>query len=187
MPPLEFRPYENNRNLGSLRGKYMIEESFEQTGAGRGAVSDRNGVILAGTSAFEVAKEKGLKIRAVKSCGKKLIAVKRRDLQLDRDEQARLLAYADNRAGEVNRTWDKIGLLSDHQKGIKMAEFMPPERLLDMAKSVTSEWDKERSHSDTATKKIRISLPQEEIDRYYRLVKGKTPELQVANLLALVS
>ena len=92
----------DNANEGTERGRYMVDASLRDVGAGRSIVVDANGVVLAGNKTLEVAEEIGLPIKVVRTSGEALVVVQREDLDtLGSDDRARLLAYYDNRSGEL--------------------------------------------------------------------------------------
>jgi len=81
-----------NANLGTRRGKEMLEHSLSQYGAGRSIVVDKGGVILVGNKTTKVAEELGIPIRVVQTDGKELVVVQRTDLDLmSDDDRARLM------------------------------------------------------------------------------------------------
>ncbi len=101
---LVFDPH--NANLGTPRGRGMLEKSLQKYGAGRSILIDKNNKIIAGNKTAEVAGAIGLEnIRVIETDGKELVAVKRTDLDLDTDKAARELAFADNRVSEVSLEW----------------------------------------------------------------------------------
>ena len=112
---------DHNANLGSERGRYMLDNSLRQYGAGRSILVDKNGKIIAGNKTVEAASDIELDdIIVVETDGTKLVAVKRTDLDLDTDENARLLAYADNRTSEfLNWSPDVIGF--DIEQGVDLS------------------------------------------------------------------
>ena len=69
--------------------------------------SDRHGVVIAGNKTFKEAKALGLDVRVVDADGRALVVVRRTNLDLASDPEARQLALADNRVGEVNLEWDR--------------------------------------------------------------------------------
>lgn len=99
-------PDDRNANLGTERGRYMIERSLTKLGAGRSIVVDKNGKIIAGNKTTETAVESGFEDTIiVQTDGTKLVVVQRTDLDLDTDAKAKELAIADNRTSEVSLTW----------------------------------------------------------------------------------
>ena len=99
-------PDDKNANLGSERGRYMIERSLTDLGAGRSVVVDKNGKIIAGNKTTETAVESGFEDAIfIQTDGTKLIVHQRMDLDLDTDSKAKQLAIADNRTSEVSLTW----------------------------------------------------------------------------------
>jgi hypothetical protein len=117
----DLTPDAHNANAGTERGVYMVETSLENYGAGRSIVVDRDGVVIAGNKTLQAAIEKGFPIEVVRTDGTKLVVVQREDLDLDSDERARLLAYADNRASEVGLHWDVEQLLADVNEGLDLS------------------------------------------------------------------
>ncbi len=111
----ELTPDDLNANKGTPRGAGMIEHSLREFGAGRSILVDKNGRIIAGNKTAEAAGSIGLDDAVlVESDGRRLVVVKRTDIDLD-SPQGRALAVADNRTSEVGLEWDKESLawLSD--------------------------------------------------------------------------
>ena len=104
----DIQPDAHNANRGTERGTFMIRRSLEKLGAGRSILLDSKGRIIAGNKTAEAAGDIGLDdVIIVRTRGDKLVAVLREDLDLDDPAgQARELAYADNRAGQVSLDWE---------------------------------------------------------------------------------
>lgn len=104
----DFVPDSKNANRGTKRGIDLLERSFEEVGAGRGGVSDKHCVMLAGNKSHGTANEKGLPVRVVDTDGTEFIMIRRTDLDIndDPDGIAQKLAIYDNRCGEVGLEWD---------------------------------------------------------------------------------
>lgn len=97
---------DKNFNKGTEYGKSLMNKSFEKFGAGRSILIDKNNKIIAGNKSAETFAELGLEdIEIVETDGKKLIAVKRTDIDLDTPE-GRELALADNQTAKVNIDFD---------------------------------------------------------------------------------
>lgn len=130
----DYTPDPANANRGTQRGVYMVEESLQQTGAGRSIVVDRNGVIIAGNKTQQAALDSGIvEVVEVETDGNQLVVVKRNDLDLSNgDERARLLAYYDNRASEVGLEWDAEQLLADMEAGLDLDGMFATEELADI-------------------------------------------------------
>lgn len=110
----DLRPDDRNANKGSTRGGGMIEESLQRLGCGRSVVADKNGKLIAGNKTTEAFIANGNQdVLVVRTDGSQLVVVQRTDLDLDVDEDARLLAYADNRTSEVSHEWDTAVLFND--------------------------------------------------------------------------
>lgn len=103
----------------------MLEGSLSDLGAGRGILLDKHSRIIAGNKTTEVAAEIGMeKVIIVHTTGDTLVAVQRDDLDLnDRRGQARRMAYADNRVGQVSLDFDPVIIASDLEAGVALSGF----------------------------------------------------------------
>jgi hypothetical protein len=100
-------PDNKNANKGTEYGKYLMDKSFRQFGAGRSILLDKNNKIIAGNKSTEQCAEIGIEdVIIIESDGTKLIAVKRTDIDID-TKQGRELCLADNSTGKANLEWDK--------------------------------------------------------------------------------
>ena len=116
------RPDVKNANKGTERGRYMVEASLRETGAGRSILLDKDGRIIAGNKTFEAASDIGLPVRIVQTDGSELVAVQRTDLDLDDyTGTARKLAYYDNRTSSVDLAWDVEQILADVNAGLDLS------------------------------------------------------------------
>lgn len=104
-----------NANKGTERGRALVESSLAECGAGRSILADANGTVIAGNKTLKAARKLGMPLRVIETEGAELIVVKRNDMRLDRDPQARRLAYLDNRTSELGLEWD----LSQMQRDIE--------------------------------------------------------------------
>lgn len=123
----DLTPDDANLNDGTERGRYMLSKSLEMNGAGRSILVDKDGKVIAGNKTLEVAADIGIdEIIVVPSDGKKLVVVQRTDLSMDDpdDKRARVLAFADNRVGQVDLAWNVAGVLAAAQQ-----ETQPGKRL----------------------------------------------------------
>ena len=102
----------HNANRGTSRGRQLLGESLKAYGAGRSVVLDRLARVIAGNKTVEQARALNLPLRVVSTDGKELVAVLRRDLDLEQDPAARALAINDNRVAELDLEWDS-SVLSD--------------------------------------------------------------------------
>jgi hypothetical protein len=124
------QPDRKNANKGTERGRYMVEASLRETGAGRSILLDKDGRIIAGNKTFEAASDIGLPVRVVETDGTELVAVKRTDLDLDDDTgTARKLAYYDNRAAQVGLDWDAEQMLADLGAGLDLSAMFRQDEL----------------------------------------------------------
>jgi hypothetical protein len=126
----ELTPDERNANRGTERGRYMLDHSLRQYGAGRSILVDRNGKVIAGNKTIEAAADIGLDdVIVVQTDGSQLVAVQRTDLDLDDGDRARLLAYADNRASEGGLEWDAEQIAADLGEGLDLSALFRDDEL----------------------------------------------------------
>lgn len=103
-------PDDHNFNKGTEKGREMIEKSFRELGAGRSILLDKNNRIIAGNKSQQAAIATGItKVRIVDTDGDEIVAVRRRDVDLD-SKVGRELAFADNATQQVSLAWDEAEL-----------------------------------------------------------------------------
>ena len=125
----DLTPDIQNANEGTERGRYMLETSLRETGAGRSIVVDVNGNIIAGNKTYETWAEIGDPgaVEVIETDGTKLVVVKRIDLDLnDPTGPARQMAYLDNRTSEVGLRWNFDVLKDDVDRGVDFGKFFSP-------------------------------------------------------------
>ena len=105
-------PDNKNFNKGTQYGDHLMDESLRKFGLGRSILIDKNNRIIAGNKTAEKAADIGFTdVVVVEVDGNQLVAVKRRDIDLD-SAKGRELALADNATGKANLAWDEE-LISD--------------------------------------------------------------------------
>jgi len=152
----DIQPDDRNANRGTERGTYMLRRSLEKLGAGRSILLDRHGRIIAGNKTAESAAEIGLDdVLIVRTHGDKLVAVLREVLDLDDPTgQARELAYADNRIGQVSLDFDPAVILSDIEAGVDLSDWWQPFELAAMnSKPPPDEW---REYDESAADDVQF-------------------------------
>ncbi len=147
----DLTPDTRNANLGTERGRYMLEQSIREVGAGRSIVVDAEGRVIAGNKTLEVAEALGLPIEVVRTDGTKLVVVQRDDLDLaNGGDKARRLAYFDNRSGQVGLEWDAAQMVADLELGLNLDDmFIDGE----MAAIVMPVLEVDYSHRDVSANK----------------------------------
>ena len=117
-------PDNRNFNAGTEKGREMIEKSFRELGAGRSILLDKNNRIIAGNKSQQAAIATGItKVRIVDTEGDEIVAVRRRDVDLD-SKVGRELAFADNATQQVSLAWDEAELQQAAQDyGLDIADF----------------------------------------------------------------
>lgn len=95
-----------NFNVGTEKGQVLLNRSFENFGAARSVLIDRNNRIIAGNKSAKTAEAHGIDdVIVVDSEGDELIAVRRVDIDLD-SREGRELALADNMTSKANMNLD---------------------------------------------------------------------------------
>ena len=118
-----------NANRGTERGRAALKHSLATLGAGRSILLDRHNRLIAGNKTLQAAAELGHEeLVIVESDGKRLVAVKRTDLDLDEPE-ARELAIADNRVGELDLEWDADAIAAQLDAGIDLSAYFTGDEL----------------------------------------------------------
>lgn len=136
-----------NANKGTRRGAAMLESSLRDYGAGRGICADKNGVVIAGNKTLEAAALLGFdEIVIVPTDGRQLVVTQRTDLDLEQDAQAKALAIADNRTGEVGLEWDPAVLEAFDKEDVDLGEFFSDAELEKLLESAQVEDPDEPSH-----------------------------------------
>lgn len=108
----ELVPDDHNFNKGTEQGKALMKKSFEELGAGRSILIDKDNRIIAGNKSVQAAIDAGIiKVQVIETDGSELIAVRRTDLDLN-TKKGREMAAADNATGQANLDWDKAELAS---------------------------------------------------------------------------
>lgn len=100
-------PDNKNFNKGTEYGDRLMDESLRRFGLGRSILIDKNNRIIAGNKTAEKAADIGFTdVLVVEVDGNQLVAVKRKDIDLD-TSKGRELALADNATGKANLSWDE--------------------------------------------------------------------------------
>ena len=100
-------PDNKNFNKGTQYGDHLMDESLRRFGLGRSILIDKNTRIIAGNKTAEKAADIGVTdVVVVEVDGNQLVAVKRKDIDLD-SAKGRELALADNATGKANLAWDE--------------------------------------------------------------------------------
>lgn len=100
-------PDDLNANIGTSEGQILIDRSISELGAGRSVLLDKNNRLIAGNKATQAAIDAGIvDVIVVETDGTKLVAVRRKDVDLD-SEKGRKLAIADNATAAANLQWNQ--------------------------------------------------------------------------------
>ena len=102
-------PDDKNFNKGTQFGEHLMDESLRKFGLGRSILIDKNNRIIAGNKTAEKAADIGFdNVIIVETDGNSLVAVKRKDIDLD-SAKGRELALADNATAKNSTLTRKIG------------------------------------------------------------------------------
>lgn len=119
---------DKNFNKHTEYGMGLLEKSIEKFGMGRSILVDKNNKIIAGNGITETAGNVGIEdVQFVDTDGKKIIAVRRTDIDLDTPE-GREMALADNATSSANLKWEKekilqeVGEIVAKEWGVKIPE-----------------------------------------------------------------
>lgn len=100
-------PDNKNFNKGTEYGDRLMDESLRKFGLARSIVIDKNNRIIAGNKTAEKAADIGFTdVLVVEVDGNQLVAVKRKDIDLD-SAKGRELALADNATSKANLAWEE--------------------------------------------------------------------------------
>ena len=109
-------PDNNNFNKGTQYGDHLMDESLRRFGLGRSILIDKNNRIIAGNKTAEKAADIGFTdVVVVEVDGNQLVAVKRKDIDLD-SAKGRELALADNATGKANLCFDTDLIMQEAEK-----------------------------------------------------------------------
>lgn len=170
----ELIPDSKNFNRHSEYGMSLLEKSVSKFGMGRSILLDKNNKIIAGNGITETAGQLGIEdVEIIESDGKKLIAVKRTDIDLDTPE-GREMALADNATSSANLKWDAKKLKeAEEQYGINKEEWGV------YAREAVNAFNKEveKSSYDVADYPITILNSKTEYEKFMKIKE----ELGLAN------
>lgn len=109
-------PDNKNFNKGTEFGEHLMDKSLREFGLGRSILIDRNNRIIAGNKTAEKAADIGFNnVIIVETDGKSLVAVKRKDIDLD-SARGRELALADNATSKANLSFDTDLIMQEAEK-----------------------------------------------------------------------
>jgi hypothetical protein len=192
----DLQPDERNANRGTERGTYMLRRSLQKLGAGRSILLDKNGKVIAGNKTLESAADIGLDdVLVVRTRGDKLVAVLREDLDLDDPTgQARELAYADNRTGQVSLDFDPAVIQLDLAAGVDLSDWWQPFELEGLTGGDTPDLDDlSREYGEPGERDfwpfIRVQVAPDTLTRWQSLmaaVPGEDEAHKAAQILEAV-
>ena len=109
-------PDDKNFNKGTQYGDHLMDESLRKFGLGRSILIDKNNRIIAGNKTAEQAADIGFdNVIIVETDGNSLVAVKRKDIDLD-SAKGRELALADNATSKENLEFDTDLIMQEANK-----------------------------------------------------------------------
>lgn len=143
-------PDDKNFNKGTQFGEHLMDESLRKFGIGRSILIDKNNRIIAGNKTAEKAADIGFdNVIIVETDGNSLVAVKRKDIDLD-SAKGRELALADNATSKENLCFDTDLIMQEAEK----FDFDPE----DWGVSLDSDSEEENNDEDSGKKAIDTRL-----------------------------
>lgn len=136
---------DKNFNKGTEYGEHLMDESLRKFGLGRSILIDKNNRIIAGNKTAEKAGELGFeKVVIVETDGNTIVAVKRKDIDLD-SKKGRELALADNATSKANLSWDEDIIMQCSEQ----FEFDPEEWGVSMSEPQEDEEKEQKKEAET--------------------------------------
>lgn len=143
-------PDNKNFNKGTEYGDHLIDESLRRFGLGRSILIDKNNRIIAGNKTAEKAADIGFTdVVVVEVDGNQLVAVKRKDIDLD-SAKGRELALADNATGKANLSWDERMIAEMANK----FDFNPDDWGVDVSMEEPDNEEEEQTKKEISTRLI---------------------------------
>lgn len=173
-----------NANQGTERGRKLLESSLRRYGAGRSVIADRNGVVIAGNKTVEAARSRNLPVEVVETDGTELVVVQRTDVDIHKDAAGRELAYADNRIGELDLSWNPAVIAEDVAFGVNLTPFFSQVELDALIAQLPSVADEPIDPRPAPVGKFQYTLvfeTMEQQSRWFRFVrdlKQRYPDLE---------
>lgn len=107
----DLTPDPKNANDGTEYGGRLLESSLRQDGGGRSLLVGNDMRVIAGNKTLQAAIDSGFEEAVVvETDGRRLVVVKRTDIEDSGGAQAVRMAVADNRIGEINLAWNEENL-----------------------------------------------------------------------------
>lgn len=143
-------PDNKNFNKGTEYGDRLMDESLRRFGLGRSILIDKNNRIIAGNKTAEKAADIGFTdVLVVEVDGNQLVAVKRKDIDLD-TSKGRELALADNATGKANLSWDEKMIVEMATK----FDFNPDDWGVDVSMEEPDNEEEEQTKKEISTRLI---------------------------------
>lgn len=143
-------PDNKNFNKGTEYGDRLMDESLRKFGLARSIVIDKNNRIIAGNKTAEKAADIGFTdVLVVEVDGNQLVAVKRKDIDLD-SAKGRELALADNATSKANLAWDESMIEEVSQQW----GFEPQEWGVDVSMQEEPEQEEQSGKKEISTRLI---------------------------------
>lgn len=139
IPLSDLKPLRKNPRKATRRSQSLLEQSFEQNGAGRSVLLAANGDILAGNHATETYANimDNDNVLVVDTDGTQLVAVRRQDIPDANDPRAQRLILADNRASDVADYDAEVLAAMLQEDQALVGEFYWPNELETILKSLS--------------------------------------------------
>lgn len=171
---------DRNLNKGTEEGRKLIEKSLRKFGAGRSVLIDKNNRIIAGNKTHENAEAIGMDdVIIVETDGKKLVAVKRTDIDLDSPE-GREMALADNATVKADLKWDDEEMTKVAAEfGLDLEEWDVRDETMDLEGFFAEEEQSKKESPDQIIVEMAEKYSEEEIDTMREIIKLQLVQYKV--------
>ena len=149
-------PDDNNANVGTERGKQVLEQSLEEFGFAEAGTLDKNYKIIGGNKRHEIFNNinPNEDVIVVDVDGSKPVYIRRPDLDLD-ENKARKLAYALNRSHELSYQIDIEKVMSDIDTDLDLSNLWFDYEIWDEEAKAITEIESETNNSESNTFNIK--------------------------------
>jgi hypothetical protein len=138
----QFRPATENANKHNPRGLKALADSMSEVGYVAPITTAADGEVLDGSARLETAFDKfGDDAIVVHHDGTKPVIMVRDDIPNAKTKQAKKIAYASNRVGQIDLSWDPLRLAADLEAGLDLSDLFDTSELSEILEAAGKELD----------------------------------------------
>lgn len=135
-----FRPATENANKHTSRGLKALADSMSEVGYVAPITTAADGEVLDGSARLETAFDKfGDDALVIHHDGTKPVVMVRDDIPNAKTKQAKKIAYASNRVGQIDLSWDPLQLAADLEAGLDLSDLFDTSELSEILEAAGSE------------------------------------------------